>query len=70
MESSYYFSLVYMAKQAIQQNGKDIPMEEVTIGIKKGNTGNSLITHFSIDKPDTRGYYAIHSHLKSTNKGG
>jgi len=34
MEVPCCSGLVHMAKQAIQQSGKDIPMEEVTIGIK------------------------------------
>ena len=34
MEVPCCSGLVYMARQAIQQSGKDIPMEEITIGIK------------------------------------
>jgi ferredoxin len=34
MEVPCCSGLVHMAKQAIEQSGKDIPMEEVTIGIK------------------------------------
>ncbi|MFC1946536.1 ATP-binding protein [Chloroflexota bacterium] len=34
MEVPCCSGLVHMAKQAIQQSGRDIPMEEVTIGIK------------------------------------
>jgi hypothetical protein len=34
MEVPCCSGLVHMAKQAIQLSGKDIPMEEVTIGIK------------------------------------
>jgi ferredoxin len=34
MEVPCCFGLVHMAKQAIQLSGKDIPFEEVTIGIK------------------------------------
>jgi len=34
MEVPCCSGLVHMAKQAIQQSGKNIPMEEVTIGIK------------------------------------
>ncbi len=34
MEVPCCFGIVHMAKQAIQQSGKDIPFEEVTVGIK------------------------------------
>jgi len=34
MEVPCCSGLVHMARQAIQQSGKDIPMEEITIGIK------------------------------------
>ena len=40
MEVPCCSGLVHMAKLAIQQSGKDIPMEEVTIGIK----GEILLT--------------------------
>jgi len=34
MEVPCCFGLVHMAKQAIQLSGKDIPLKEVTIGVK------------------------------------
>jgi hypothetical protein len=34
MEVPCCFGLVYMAKQAIQLSGKDIPFKEVTIGVR------------------------------------